>query len=100
MNLRREMRTDRRLWVVFGAVAFVLLGFVDPLGGRAYRDLSYWAQVSSAVREMEPQDAVAKVAACTVSVTICAAVIGWLAQAVVVVVRTRQTPEKVARPPY
>jgi FtsH-binding integral membrane protein len=97
MNLRRPLRTNRRLWLACTAVAFVLLGFVHFYP----ESLEYksgpthlWGMVGR--RELLVGLPLLVLAGYTALLTAAAAAFGWVAQAVIVVSRDgrRQTAEK------
>lgn len=82
MNMRRELRSDRRLWLAFGALAFVLLGFLHM---REFPN--FWRGAAMAVSSGEWQMALLFIVPAAPSLAIPATVIGWACQAIVVAIR-------------
>jgi len=104
MNLRRPMRTDRRLWLACAVVGFVLLGFVHfhSEGVEAKTGPShFWGMVVFLPSATEWQFALAAIGAYAAVLAIPSAAFGWVAQAVIVAVRgaTGQTAGKNNRVP-
>ena len=100
MNVRRKMRIDRRLWLAFGVVAFVLLGFVhlhnEGVENKAGPS-SFWGIVINAPSAWEWWRVPLVIGACAVVLAVPAAAFGWVAQAVVVAIRTAKSSAN--RPP-
>ncbi|MEO2089217.1 MAG: hypothetical protein ABGY75_06940 [Gemmataceae bacterium] len=108
MNLHRPLRTDRRLWQVCAGVAFVLLGFVDigPEGKIAHTHL--WGWVGRAIWIAAHPEGWLILPYIAIYLAIQAAILaipaaafGWVAQAVIVVIRDwrRQHAETDERQP-
>lgn len=94
MKTRRELRTDRRLWAVFGTVAFVLLGFVHLFNDAVEQKVGpshLWGVWQTTLDRWSHADAPAGAVAYTLLVAAAAALLGWVAQAVVVVARDAAT---------
>jgi hypothetical protein len=91
MNLRQKAQTDHRLWLVFSALAFVLLGFVSmhtPAVEGKVGPSYFWGVLVTALSVWK-WEGLFIVAIFAVVVAIPAAVFGWVAQAVVVSIRTK-----------
>ncbi len=87
-----RFHTDKRLWLIAASVLFVALGFVDPVAGVAKGDNSLWAHVARFVTGdyfCSTPEIVIPILLRSALQAIPAAVLGWVAQAVVVIVRSR-----------
>lgn len=91
MNLRRPMRTDSDLWLVCAVVAFTLLGFVH-LHTRAVEGKvgpsHFWGVVVHAPQVMELGEAIVAIVIYTAILAAPATVFGWVAQAIIVAIRS------------
>lgn len=109
MNLHRPLRTDRRLWLLCAVVAFVLLGFVSIQSEAVEYKVGpthLWGVAEDALRDAARYDRrtalpthVLKLAFQTAIVAIPAVALGWVAQAVIVVIwdAWRQRSERIAQ---
>jgi hypothetical protein len=90
-----QRRTDRRLWLLVSVCLFIALGFVNPLAGATTKsDHSLWAKIGDmangnlvVIRDMLPG-----VVCYTFINAIAAALLGWVVQALVVVLRSSWCP--------
>jgi hypothetical protein len=87
---RRLWRTDYRLWALIAVPVFVGLGFVDHLAGATWKgDYSLWSIVSRLLRGdyfCSTSEMLAAILAFALARAVPAALVGWVAQALVVVV--------------
>jgi hypothetical protein len=84
-----RFRTDNRLWALIAACAFVALGFVDPVAGAAKGDNSLWSWVGILVRgeyTCSTGELLAPIVLRAMIQAVPAALVGWVAQALIVVV--------------
>ena len=89
MNLHRKMHTDRRLWLLFGVVAFVLLGFVHPQNEAVEYKVgpsNFWGVLFDP-HIWRSRETLVVLPAYTTLLAVPAAVLGWVAQAIVVAIR-------------
>jgi hypothetical protein len=91
---RREYRSDRGLWLLFGLLAFAGGGVLLPVPfGKS--EVRYWELVWAALRVADKLDALVFVAVVLIFwglvLAVPAVAIGWLAQAVLVVCGIRLT---------
>lgn len=109
MDLHRPLRTDRRLWLVCNVLVFVLLGFVHfyPEGVKTGPS-SMWSWIGRAIQTAAEPDGwaflpvfVPILAMYAIVLVVPAVMFGWVAQAVIVVVRDgrRQRAERIAHRP-
>jgi hypothetical protein len=90
MNLRRELRTDRWLWLLFTVAAFVSFGFVHLHAEAVEQKIGpshFWGVLQTVTRHWDHPDALGIAAICFLVVAVPAAIAGWVCQAVVVVIR-------------
>jgi hypothetical protein len=97
---RVRFRTDRRLWAAVAACLFVALEFVDPLAGAWWKgDASFWHEVGALVRGEYASGlsgALPLLLPYAALLAVPALLLGWLAQAAVVILRARR---RVTAPP-
>lgn len=94
MNLHRAMCTDRRLWFAFAVIAFILLGFVHlhtenvehKIGPTSFWKIVVLTPTCSTFEEFG--FALSLMAVYGSLTAIPAMVFGWVAQAIVVTVRS------------
>ena len=88
-----QFRTDFLLWAITAGCVFIALGFVDPLAGAVYKgDCSLWAMVVRFVTGDycgSTYDRVIPIVYYGLLLAIPAATLGWVAQALVVVLQFR-----------
>jgi hypothetical protein len=101
-----RLRTDHRLWAVAALDLFVALGFVDPLTGATWKgEHSFWYLVGTVVRgEWASGLSGALLSLLFYAGLLCvpSVLLGWVVQAVVVLVRTTArgaaAPEETLKP--
>ncbi len=94
MNLRRELATDRRSWLLFSVLAFVLFGFIHPFNEGVESKIGpshFWGVLEDGVRHWDRIDSLPRVVVYALIVAVPAVTVGWLSQAVLVVVRDAAT---------
>jgi hypothetical protein len=92
MNAHTKLKTDRRLWLVFGVVAFALFGFVSTMPGGVEGKVgptSLWGVFFDGWRWFKGWHYPLHLVFHATLTAVPAAVVGWVAQAVVVSLRTR-----------
>ncbi|HVK19208.1 MAG TPA: hypothetical protein VM533_19905 [Fimbriiglobus sp.] len=91
MNFQREMRTDRQLWLICGAVMFVLLGFVNPLTLKGGESSAFWASLVAGLSGKPVAGGVwgfvAMLLCYAAILALIASVLGWVAQGAIVAAR-------------
>lgn len=93
-NFRREFRTDCRLCLACSVLTFVLLGFIQVQGKAVEGKVGptqLWGVLYTAFAHYEHVDAVPIAALAVVFVAVPAVILGWVAQAIVVVIHPALT---------
>ena len=91
MKLQRPLRTDRRLWLVFGIVSFVLLGFVSPWTAAIEYKVGpgdFWGMIAAGRSLWERWEFIGILGVYASVLAVTAAIVGWVTQAIVVAIRT------------
>ncbi|MFO0801552.1 MAG: hypothetical protein U0791_00320 [Gemmataceae bacterium] len=80
---RSQFRTNQRLWAISSAIAFVALGFIDPVGGAAKGENSWWSKVFllPSLNRHQLDEIVMPVLVYGVVLGLTAVVLGWVVQA-------------------
>jgi hypothetical protein len=90
--VRARFRTNYWLWAFAATCLFVVLGFVDHLAGTTYKgDHSLWSYVGIAIHgeyHSSTAEFLAAITFHTILRALPAALVGWVAQALAVVVFT------------
>lgn len=97
MRMRRKLTTDRRLWFRLSLVVFVLLGFVSSHSSGVENKVGptyLWGMAATMHRSWAWWEWVPIIAGLAAMVACVAVILGWVAQAVVVLMRTPQGSEK------
>ena len=90
--MSRQFRTNYPLWILATGCVFGALGFVDPTGGLAKGKYSFWDYIQDLVTgdyAGGSADLFMKVMFCGLFLIGLAALVGWLLQALVVVIRAK-----------
>lgn len=101
MNLRREMRTDRRLWLWMSLVAFVLLGSVSPWTESIEYKIGrgdFWGMLFQGPRGWEIWRFPLILACYAAILVIPSIILGWVAQGILVSFRLLKNTEKISPP--
>jgi hypothetical protein len=98
---RKPFRTDYRIWALATAGMFVPFWFLDRLASAAHKgDDAFWAHVGMLVRTdyfFGTEAAVASAACQAIQMTVAAALVGWVIQALIVVLWSLVRREPAAR---
>lgn len=89
---RSQFRTNQRLWAISSAMAFVALGFIDPVGGVAKGENSWWSKVFLLpnLNRHQLDEIVPPVLVYGAVLGLTAVVLGWVVQAVLVMFTGRR----------
>lgn len=97
MRMRRKLKTDRQLWLGMSLIAFVLIGFVSIHTGGVEDKVGptyFWGMAATMHRSWAWWEWVPIIAGMAAMIALVAVIFGWVAQAVVVSMRTPQGSEK------